>query len=90
MSFVGPRPDVKGYADLLEDEDRIILTVKPGLTGPATLTFRDEDILLRSVIYPQEYNDKVIWPQKVAINKQYIANWSFYKDIKYLILSIFP
>ncbi|MEZ4841547.1 MAG: sugar transferase [Flavobacteriaceae bacterium] len=90
MSFVGPRPDVKGYANLLEGEDRIILSVRPGLTGPATLRFRDEDALLNNVVDPQEYNDAVIWPQKVAINKQYIENWSFYKDIKYIILSIFP
>ncbi|MCB0458558.1 MAG: sugar transferase [Flavobacteriaceae bacterium] len=90
MSFVGPRPDIKGYADLLDGEDRIILSVRPGLTGPATLRFRDEDALLNNVVDPQEYNDAVIWPQKVAINKQYIENWSFYKDIKYIILSIFP
>jgi lipopolysaccharide/colanic/teichoic acid biosynthesis glycosyltransferase len=90
MSFVGPRPDVKGYADLLEGEDRIILSVRPGLTGPATLKFKDEDKLLSDVVNPKKYNDTFIWPQKVVINKQYIENWSFYKDIKYIILSIFP
>ena len=90
MSFVGPRPDVKGYADLLEGEDRIILSVRPGLTGPATLRFKDEDALLSNVANPIEYNDTVIWPQKVAINRKYITNWSFYNDIKYIILSIFP
>ncbi|WP_034261544.1 sugar transferase [Altibacter lentus] len=89
MSLVGPRPDVAGYADRLEGEDRIILTVRPGITGPATLKYRDEDQLLARQEHPIDYNDRVIWPDKVAINKQYIENWSLKRDIYYLWVSVF-
>ena len=65
MSFVGPRPDVPGYADLLQGEDRIILTLRPGITGPATLKYRNEEELLAQVKNPQQYNDEVIYPDKV-------------------------
>ena len=88
MSWVGPRPDVPGYADQLSGEDRIVLSVRPGLTGPATIKYKDEDKLLLAQEDPQEYNDKVIWPDKVEINKQYIQNWSLIKDIKYLLASV--
>lgn len=89
MSFVGPRPDVKGYADELEGNDRIILTVKPGITGPATLFFKNEETLLKNTDDPKKYNDTIIWPKKVELNKIYIKNWSFLKDIKYIIKTIF-
>jgi lipopolysaccharide/colanic/teichoic acid biosynthesis glycosyltransferase len=89
MSFVGPRPDVKGFADELIGEDRIILTVKPGITGPASLKFKNEEVLLALQDYPEEYNRKVIWPQKVAVNKQYVENYSFKQDIVILIKTLF-
>lgn len=89
MSFVGPRPDVAGYADLLQGEDRIILSVKPGITGPAQIAFKDEEETLRRVDDPQRYNDEVIWPEKVRINKNYVKNWTFSRDLNYLILTIF-
>ena len=89
MSLVGPRPDVPGYADSLQGEDRIILSVKPGITGPATIKYRNEDKLLMQQINPKKYNDEVIWPDKVAINKKYIKNWSLQKDIGYLFASVF-
>lgn len=88
MSFVGPRPDVAGYADLLEGEDRIILTVKPGITGPAQLAFRNEDEILNQKENPLKYNDEVLWPKKVEINRQYVKNWSFVEDIKYILQTI--
>ncbi len=88
MSFVGPRPDVPGYANLLTGEDCVILSVRPGLTGPATIKYRNEDDLLMAQADPEKYNDVVIWPDKVEINKLYIKNWSFMKDIKYLLASI--
>jgi lipopolysaccharide/colanic/teichoic acid biosynthesis glycosyltransferase len=88
MSWVGPRPDVPGYADLLTGEDRVILSVSPGLTGPATLKYKNEDELLLAQKDPQSYNDDVIWPDKVEINKQYIKNWSLLKDIEYIIASV--
>lgn len=89
MSFVGPRPDVKGYADELQGEDRIILTVKPGITGPATLKFKEEEELLDLQKDPLKYNDEVIWKEKVRINKKYITNWSLIGDLKFILKTIF-
>ncbi len=89
MSLVGPRPDVPGFADKLEGDDRIILTVKPGITGPASLKFKDEEVILSKVDNPSQYNLDIIWPQKVALNKRYVAEWSFYHDIKLIWETIF-
>jgi lipopolysaccharide/colanic/teichoic acid biosynthesis glycosyltransferase len=89
MSFVGPRPDVPGYADQLQGEDRIILSVRPGITGPASLAFKDEEDLLARQNDPQRYNDEVIWPKKVAINKDYIKNYSLITDIRIIWKTIF-
>ena len=86
MSFVGPRPDVPGYADKLEGEERIILKLRPGITGPASLKYKNEEELLASVADPVKYNDEVIFPDKVKINMQYYYHWSFWGDIKYLSL----
>ncbi|MCD6543507.1 MAG: sugar transferase [Flavobacteriaceae bacterium] len=88
MSLVGPRPDVPGYADNLVGNDRIILTVKPGLTGPATIKFKNEEDLLSQQKNPKKYNDKVIWPEKVILNKQYIEEWSLFNDIKCIVKTI--
>jgi len=84
MSFVGPRPDVPGYADRLRGEDRIILAVRPGITGPATLCFRDEEQLLAQQDDPERYNREVIYPEKVRINREYVEHYSFRKDILYI------
>jgi len=89
MSFVGPRPDVEGYADELKGDDRIILSVKPAITGPATIEFADEEIVLAEQENPLEYNDTVLWPQKVKINKEYIVNWSLTKDVGYIFETVF-
>ncbi len=89
MSFVGPRPDVPGFADELEGEDRIILSIKPGITGPASIYFKNEEELLAKQQNPEKYNLEVIWPKKVAINKDYISQYSLIKDIKYIINTIF-
>ena len=88
MSFVGPRPDVEGYADKLEGEDRVILSVRPGITGPASIKYRNEEEILAQQDNPKEYNDKVIWRDKVKINKEYITNWSFRKDIEYILKTV--
>lgn len=89
MSFVGPRPDVPGYADKLVGEDRVILKLRPGITGPASLKYRNEEELLAGVDDPQTYNDTVIFPDKVRINKEYYYNWSFRKDIRYILQTVF-
>lgn len=88
MSFVGPRPDVPGYADKLTGEDRIVLALTPGITGPASIKYKDEEEILASVDDPASYNDKVIWPDKVRINKEYYFNYSFAKDIQYITKTI--
>jgi lipopolysaccharide/colanic/teichoic acid biosynthesis glycosyltransferase len=88
MSFVGPRPDVRGFADMLTGKDREILSLKPGITGPATLKYKDEERLLGQQADPEHYNKTVIWPDKVAINRQYIKEWSMKKDIFYIIKTV--
>lgn len=137
MSFVGPRPDVPGYADKLEGEgtevgdrrsdiggqgagvrsqgsgvrkpfyrfrpkavfgnqrrrkseggDRIILSVRPGITGPATLKYRDEEAILAAQEDPERYNDQVLWPDKVRLNREYVESWSFWGDIRLIMKTL--
>lgn len=88
MSFVGPRPDVPGYADLLTGEDRKILELKPGITGTATLKYRNEMELLAMQSDPIEYNDNVIWPDKIKINLEYFYNRSFGGDLKIILQTL--
>ena len=89
MSLVGPRPDVPGYADKLKGNDRRILELRPGITGPATLKYADEEKLLATVDDPVKYNDEVIFPDKVKINLEYLDNWSLWLDIKIIFNTIF-
>ena len=88
MSFVGPRPDVPGYADKLQGADRIILSLRPGITGPATLKYRNEEVLLATVENPQQYNDEVIYPDKVRLNRYYAEHYSFLKDIQMIVCTV--
>ena len=88
MSFVGPRPDVPGYADKLEGDDRRVLLLRPGITGPASLKYRDEEELLAKVENPVEYNDTVIYPDKVRINLYYLDHYSFVKDIQMILCTV--
>ena len=81
MSLVGPRPDVPGYADVLEGKNREILKLKPGITGPASLKYRNEENILAQQDNPQKYNDEVIYPDKVRINLEYLHQWSFWNDL---------
>jgi len=89
MSLVGPRPDVPGYADNLNGVDRRILELRPGITGPATLKYANEEQLLENVEDPIKYNDEVIFPDKVKINLKYMDKWSFWLDIKIIVKTIF-
>ena len=103
MSFVGPRPDVPGYADKLTGDDRDVLKLRPGITGPATLKYRLEDEMIADYVSqkqkegdkrdPQEiaveYNDKVIYPDKVRLNCYYYRHYSFIKDIQMIICTVF-
>lgn len=85
MSLVGPRPDVPGFADALEGADRIVLSVRPGITGPAALAYRHEEELLAAVNDPERHNRDVIWPDKVRINRNYVENWSLTEDLRCLL-----
>ncbi len=89
MSFVGPRPDVPGYADTLTGEQRKILELKPGITGPASLKYAREEEILAKVDNPEKYNDEVIYPDKVKINLDYYYNWSMSKDLKIIGNTLF-
>ena len=84
MSFVGPRPDVLGFADRLVGDDRVVLSVRPGITGPATLHYRGEEAVLAGVDDPDAYNEQVIWPAKVRINREYVRNYRFSDDLRYI------
>ena len=88
MSFVGPRPDIIGYADRLIGEDKIIISIRPGITGPASIKYKNEESLLSRYHNPEKYNDEVIWPDKVKINRDYIKQWSFWKDMYYIFLTM--
>lgn len=101
MSFVGPRPDVPGYADLLVGDDRKVLQLRPGITGPATLKYRAEDEMIAAYIAEHRgqngmtdeelalwYNDNVIYPDKVRINKYYYEHYSFVKDLQMIFATV--
>lgn len=89
MCFVGPRPDVPGYADKLEGDDREMLQLRPGITGPASLKYRDEEELLARQADPLKYNDEVLFPDKVRINRYYLHHWSLGTDIRIILATVF-
>ncbi len=90
MSLVGPRPDVPGYADQLTGPARRLLSIRPGITGPATLYFRDEEELLAAVEAPVEHNYEVVYPIKTRLNLAYIDEWSMRGDLAYLAVTVLP
>lgn len=89
MSFVGPRPDMPEYSARLEGEERLLLELRPGITGPASLKYANEEELLSTVEDPVKYNDEFIWPDKVRINLEYYYSRSLIKDIKIIFSTIF-
>lgn len=89
MGFVGPRPDVPGFADMLTGDDRVILSVRPGITSPATLKYKNEEEILAAQGDPEKYNREVLFPDKVKLNREYVENYSFINDIKYIFQTIF-
>ena len=102
MSFVGPRPDVPGYADQLKGDESRMLKLRPGITGPATLKYRLEDEMISEYVAQKqasgdkrdmqeiavEYNDQVIYPDKVRLNKYYLDHYSFIKDIQMIVCTV--
>lgn len=89
MSFVGPRPDIPGYYDQLQGEERKILELKPGLTCEASIKYAHEELLLAQQNNPLHYNDTVIFPDKVRMNLLYYHNQSFFGDLKILWKTVF-
>jgi len=88
MSFVGPRPDVPGYADKLSEDDKILLSIRPGITSPASLKYINEEELLAKQKDPIRYNNEVIWPDKVRININYIKKRTLLIDLKIIFYTI--
>lgn len=88
MSFVGPRPDVAGYYDLLQGENRKILELKPGITSEASIKYADEEVVLAQQSNPLDYNDTVIFPDKVKMNLEYYHNHSLIGDIKIIFKTL--
>lgn len=88
MSFVGPRPDIPGFADKLKGNDKLILNLKPGITGPASLKYIKEEEILAEVDDPVKYNDEVIYPDKVKINLRYVQRRNFWLDLKIIFFTI--
>ncbi len=89
MSLVGPRPDVRGFADKLTGSERVLLSLKPGITGPASIFYKNEEELLARQENPVNFNKNVIWPNKVKMNIQYLENWSLWKDISYILRTFY-
>ncbi len=88
MSFVGPRPEVSEYINTLKPEERILLDIRPGITGPATLKYHNEEELLAKEADPETFNREVIWPDKIRINLDYCKNYSFKKDLTYIFRTV--
>lgn len=88
MSMVGPRPDLPGYADVLKEDEQVILQVKPGITSMAAIKYYNEEDMLKKQPQMLAFNDGVIWPDKVRMNLYYVNNWSFLLDIKIIIKTI--
>jgi lipopolysaccharide/colanic/teichoic acid biosynthesis glycosyltransferase len=90
MSFIGPRPDVPGYFDRLTGSEAILLKLRPGITGPASVAFGNEEELLASVEDPVDFNDCFLFPAKVRINLRYASNITLFKDIVWLLATLLP
>jgi len=88
MSFVGPRPDVPGYADMLQGKDRELLNMRPGITGPASIKYSNEEEILALQPDPVAFNNEVIFPDKVRINLAYIKHQSFLLDLKIIYVTV--
>lgn len=90
MSLVGPRPDISGYADQLKDSDQIILNLKPGITGLSSIKYKNEEELLSCQENPQHYNDTIIWPDKIRINRWYAENRTMKMDLIIIFRTLYP
>jgi lipopolysaccharide/colanic/teichoic acid biosynthesis glycosyltransferase len=90
MSFVGPRPDVPGYMDRLQGAEARVRELRPGITGPASLAFRNEEQLLARAADPVVFNDRVLFPAKVRLNLAYMQSISLASDVGYILKTLVP
>src|SRR5690606_31967048 len=90
MSLVGPRPDVPRYLERIRREAPLVLTVRPGITGPASLKYRDEEELLAAQPDPEDYNDRVVFADKLRINEGYVRNYRLTGDLVTIWRTIWP
>ena len=88
MSLVGPRPDIEGYYDKLKGEERKILELKPGITSEAAIKYFDEEYVLKQQKNPQEYNDTIIFPDKVKLNLEYYYHQTLFLDFKIIMKTL--
>ncbi|GAB4292729.1 MAG: sugar transferase [Marinilabiliales bacterium] len=88
MSIVGPRPEVRKYVDLYNEEQKKVLSVKPGITDYASIKYVNENEILGKSENPEETYIKEIMPAKLKINLEYINNKSFWKDFKIIFKTI--
>lgn len=87
MSLVGPRPDIAGYYDELQGDERQLLQLRPGITGLASLKYADEEEILAAQDNPEIYNDTVLFPDKICLNIQYLKHRNLFLDIKIILLT---
>ncbi len=89
MSFVGPRPEVRKYVDLYNEEQRRVLSVKPGLTDFASLKYYNENEYLSKFDDPEKEYIQTVMPDKIKLNLEYIRKQNFWLDIKILLQTLF-
>lgn len=88
MSFVGPRPEVPKYTKLYSEQQRLVFTVRPGITDYASIKYRDENELLGNVENPEKVYIEEIMPDKLHLNIEYIQRRSLLEDIKIIFLTV--
>ncbi len=89
MSIVGPRPEVKKYTDLYSEEQKKVLSARPGITDPASLKYRNENDLLAKAENPEKYYIEKIMPEKIKISIDYINKRNFFADLKVIFNTVF-
>ncbi|HAY33075.1 MAG TPA: sugar transferase [Ignavibacteria bacterium] len=88
MSFVGPRPEVRKYVVLYSEEQMKVLNVRPGITDPASIKYRNENELLAGAENPEKYYVNEIMPDKIRINLEYLNDRSFFSDVKIILKTL--
>lgn len=87
MSLVGPRPEVRYYVNYWTSEQMHVLDVRPGITDPASIKFRNENELMEKAEAPEDYYINVIMQEKIKLYLEYVENASFWYDIKLIFMT---